>query len=65
MLLSGELVRMVSMKELEQKAERGLEQMRGGRYRVRCRSCSGCLWRRSAKDNSWAGVGPRACFALF
>lgn len=31
MLLSGELVRMVSMERWEQKAEKGLEQMRGGK----------------------------------
>lgn len=31
MVLSGDLVRMVSMETWEQKAERGLEPMRGGK----------------------------------
>ena len=45
MLLSGELVRTFSMERWEQKAERGLEQMRGGKMQRGVRSCSGYLWR--------------------
>ena len=35
MLLSGELVRTFSMEKWEQKAERGLEQTRGGKMQRR------------------------------
>ena len=32
-----------------------------------CRWCSGCLWRKRAKDNSWEGVESRvfSCFFVF
>ena len=52
MVLTCALVRTVSMERWEQKAERGLEPMRGGKTERGCRSCSGCWWRKGAKDNS-------------
>ena len=65
MVLTGDLVRAVSMERWEQKSEPGLEQMRGGEMeRGVCRSCSGCLWRKHAKDNSWEDVESRVCFCF-
>ena len=62
--LPGDLVSRVSLERQEEKAERGLEQMRGGKMEGGVSVMFKVLVEKGCKAYSLEGVGWRVCFCL-